>query len=60
MKKADRAGVRLVVILGSDEIAASTAQLRDLTTGTQEEVAQEVLTSRIASALAAGAKEAGS
>ena len=60
MKKADRAGVRLAVILGSDEIAAGTAQLRDLTTGTQEEVAQEVLTSRIASALAAGADEAGS
>ena len=40
MKKADRAGVRMAVILGSDELAAGTAQLRDLATGTQSSIAQ--------------------
>jgi len=52
LKKADRAGVRIAVILGSDEITGGTAQLRDLAAGTQDEVAQADLASRLASVLA--------
>ena len=52
MKKADRAGVRMAVILGSDELAAGTAQLRDLATGTQSSIAQADLAAALASALA--------
>jgi len=52
LKKADRAGIRLAVILGSDEIAGGTVQLRDLTAGTQNEVAQSDLPSHLASILA--------
>ena len=52
LKKADRAGVRIAVILGSDEIAGGTAQLRDLTAGTQNEIAQADLPSHLAGTLA--------
>ena len=52
LKKADRAGVRIAVILGSDEIAGGTAQLRDLTAGMQDEIAQADLSSHLASTLA--------
>ena len=52
MKKADRAGVRVAVILGSDELAAGTAQLRDLATGTQSSVAQADLPAALGSVLA--------
>jgi histidyl-tRNA synthetase len=52
LKKVDRAGVRLAAILGSDEIAGGTVQLRDLATGTQEEVAQADLVSHLAEMLA--------
>ena len=51
LKKADRAGARLAVILGSDELAAGTAQLRDLTTGTQRSVAQADLAAALHAAL---------
>ena len=40
LKKADRAGVRIAVILGSDEVAGGSAQIRDLGAGTQQEVSQ--------------------
>lgn len=36
MERANRIGARAAVILGEDEIAQGTAQLRDLDTGTQE------------------------
>ncbi|MEK9936757.1 MAG: His/Gly/Thr/Pro-type tRNA ligase C-terminal domain-containing protein, partial [Rhodobiaceae bacterium] len=52
LKKADRAGVRLVAILGSDEIAGGTVQLRDLVAGTQQEMAQADLVSHLAEMLA--------
>jgi histidyl-tRNA synthetase len=52
LKKADRAGVRMAVILGSEEVAGGTAQLRDLKAGTQDEVAQADLPSHLAGALA--------
>jgi len=52
LKKADRAGVRMAVILGSDEIAGGTAQLRDLVAGTQGEGAQADLPAQLATVLA--------
>ena len=52
LKKADRAGARLAVILGSDELAAGTAQLRDLATGTQSSIAQADLAAALHAALA--------
>ena len=59
LKKADRAGVRMAVILGSDEIAGGTAQLRDLAAGTQVEIAQAGLAAHLAEMLAGAAGEAG-
>lgn len=47
MKKADRAGIRYVVILGGAELASGTVQLRDLGEGAQEEVAQADLVARL-------------
>ena len=38
LKKADKAGIRLALILGSDERARGTVQLRDLATGTQSTI----------------------
>ena len=35
LKKADKAGIRLALILGSDERAKGAVQLRDLASGTQ-------------------------
>jgi len=43
LKKADRAGITHAVIMGSDEVANGTVQLRDLADGTQSEVAQDTL-----------------
>jgi len=51
MKKADRAGIHVAVILGSDEAAAGTAQIRDLRSGTQQAVAQAELAATIATML---------
>ena len=59
LKKADRAGVRIAVILGSDEIAGGTAQLRDLVAGAQAEVAQDDLPAQLAAALASPRDGAG-
>ena len=36
MKAADRSGAPLVVIIGEDEEAAGTVQLKDMATGAQE------------------------
>ena len=38
LKKADKAGVRLVVIMGSDELARNIVLLRDLVNGSQQEI----------------------
>ena len=38
LKKADRAGVTHAVIMGSDEVANGTVQLRDLAAGSQAEL----------------------
>ena len=55
LKKADRAGIRIAVILGSDELSAGTAQLRDLVTGSQSTVAQADLATAVQGALAGSA-----
>ena len=38
LKKADKAGIRTVVIMGSDELAKNTVQLRNLRDGSQQEL----------------------
>jgi histidyl-tRNA synthetase len=38
LKKADKAGIRIVVIVGSDELAKNTVQLRNLSDGRQQEL----------------------
>lgn len=49
MERANRAGVRAVVIFGTDELAAGTATIRDLQTGTQQSVPQANIVSAITS-----------
>ena len=53
LKKAARSNIRLAIILGGDELAKNTVQLRDLTTGTQAEIAMADLADAIAAALLA-------
>ncbi len=43
MKRADKANANMAVILGDDELAKGVAQLRDLDSGEQQEVALEQL-----------------
>ena len=43
MKRADKANARLAVILGDDELAKGIAQLRDLDSGEQQEIALDQL-----------------
>ncbi len=38
LKKADKAGIRLVVIIGADELAKNVVLLRDLSDGSQQEL----------------------
>ena len=47
MERANKIGARAAVILGSDEAARGVVQLKDLQTGTQEEVAVENLAARL-------------
>ena len=53
LKKAARSGIKLAIILGGDEMAKKTVQLRDLETGTQSEIAMTDLAGRLAAALLA-------
>ena len=48
MERANRIGARAAVILGEDEAARGVVQLKDLRTGTQEEVAIPDLAARLA------------
>ena len=48
MQQANRAGARLAVLLGDDEIARSVATVRDMESGAQREVPID----RLAAALA--------
>ncbi|MBF0269183.1 MAG: histidine--tRNA ligase [Alphaproteobacteria bacterium] len=47
MKRADKARASTAVILGDDELAKGVATVRDLDSGSQEEVALEALVSRL-------------
>ena len=38
LKKADKAGIRLVVIIGSDELAKNIVLRRDVSDGSQQEL----------------------
>ena len=53
LKKAARSNIRLAIILGGDELAKNTLQLRNLTTGTQAEIAMADLADAVAAALVA-------
>ncbi|WP_428493368.1 histidine--tRNA ligase [Rhodopila sp.] len=47
MERANRAGARSAVILGDDDLAAGVAQVKDLTTGSQEPIPFAHLPSRL-------------
>lgn len=47
LRQADKSGARFAVVLGESELESGTAQLKDLVTGVQVEVAQSELPSRI-------------
>ena len=51
-KGADRSGAPLAVIIGSDELANSSATVRDLRTGVQESVARADVLNAIVKRLA--------
>ena len=53
LKKAARSDIKLAIILGGDEMAKKTVQLRDLTTGTQSEIAMTDLADVVTAALLA-------
>ena len=53
LKKAVRSDIKLAIILGGDEMAKKTVQLRDLTTGTQSEIAMTDLADVVTAALLA-------
>ena len=53
LKKAARSDIKLAIILGGDEMAKKTVQLRDLTTGTQSEIAMTDLADLVTAALLA-------
>ncbi|HEX4172428.1 MAG TPA: His/Gly/Thr/Pro-type tRNA ligase C-terminal domain-containing protein, partial [Acetobacteraceae bacterium] len=47
MERANRIGARAAVVIGDDEIAQGVAQVKDLATGGQEEVALADLPDRL-------------
>ena len=53
LKKAARSDIKLAIILGGDEMVKKTVQLRDLTTGTQSEIAMTDLADVVTAALLA-------
>ena len=53
LKKAGRSNIRLAIILGGDELAKNTVQLRDLMTGAQTEIMMSDLADVVATALLA-------
>ena len=54
LKKADRAGVTHAVIMGSDEVANGTVQLRDLAAGSQVELPRAEVTAALLDRLQQG------
>ena len=51
LRKAARSNIKQVIILGGDELAKKTVQLRDIKTGTQTEIAMADIADVVASAL---------
>ncbi len=49
-RAADKAGASFVAVLGPDEEAKGTVKLKDLSNGSEEEIAQENLTERVSGA----------
>lgn len=49
MREANRQGARFVAIVGDDELAAGSVQLKDMAEGTQERVGMDDVVARIAS-----------
>ncbi|MGB2235075.1 MAG: histidine--tRNA ligase, partial [Candidatus Puniceispirillum sp.] len=47
MKKLDKAGIKIALILGDDEIERGVVQLRNLVDGSQNEVAHDVLIDKL-------------
>jgi histidyl-tRNA synthetase len=47
LRQADKSGARFAVVLGENELASGTAQLKDLVSGVQIEVAQSELSGRV-------------
>jgi len=56
LKQASRLGARLAVLVGLDELAAETVRLRDLATGSEDDVTIDELPGRVTSLLAAAAR----
>ena len=53
LKKADKAGIWTAVIMGSDELAKNTVQLRNLSDGSQQELSLDLAdSSGLAAAIA--------
>jgi histidyl-tRNA synthetase len=49
MKKLDKAGINIAVIMGGDEVERGVVQLRNLSDGSQDEVARDALVSALSS-----------
>lgn len=49
MKKLDKAGIKIAVILGGDEVERGVVQLRNLKDGSQDEVARDALANALSS-----------
>src|SRR5207237_6200307 len=52
MRRADRIGARVAVLMGDDELARGNATLRDLDSGAQSEVALDDLATRLTALIA--------
>lgn len=53
MKAADKRAVRLVVVLGADEVASDTAKVKDLADGSELSVPRAELAATLAARLGA-------
>ena len=53
LKKATRSNIKLALILGGDELAKNTVQMRNLKTGSQTEIAIADIADVVAAALLA-------
>jgi histidyl-tRNA synthetase len=58
MKKLDKAGIKIAVILGADEVERGVVQLRNLADGSQDEVARDALVDALSSTIGHSGKTA--